>query len=1253
MIGCKSIFVEKKEGFNVEGKSLLEDFKTNLRVESLENVRVVNKYILGKVNEEDYKKSLYSVFSEKTVDNLYEEKIPMDNEEIAFAVEYLPGQYDQRADSASECYALLTAGERIEVKTAKVIILKGNLKEEEVQKIKHYYINPVDSREVDVYSKELLSGLEDPADVEIINGFIQKNDEEIASYHKELGLAMSVNDLLMIRDYFKNEERNPSITEIKVIDTYWSDHCRHTTFSTAIENVEIEEGKLNNPLIKSYNAYLKSRDFVYGKETTRDENLMDIAVIVMKEMRKKGLLEDLDVSEEINACSINVNIETDKGNEEYLVMFKNETHNHPTEIEPFGGAATCLGGAIRDPLSGRTYVYQAMRVTGAADPTVEIDETLNGKLPQRTIVLGAAHGYSSYGNQIGLATGQVSEIYHPNYVAKRMEVGAVIAAAPKENVVREEPKASDLVILLGGRTGRDGIGGATGSSKEHTEESINTCGAEVQKGNPPTERKIQRLFRNEKVAKMIKRCNDFGAGGVSVAIGELTRGLDINLDMVPKKYEGLDGTEIAISESQERMAVVVNKEDAKEFISLSAEENLEAIVVAEVTDTERLRMFWRGEKIVDLKREFLDTNGARQTTDVKVELPKEYPLAVGEEVNVKERWMKTLTELNVASQKGLVERFDSTIGSGTVMMPFGGKYALTPAEGMAAKIPVLNGESKDATLMSYGFNPELGMWSPYHMAYYAVIESVTKIAAMGGDYRKIRLTFQEYFERLGNNPSRWGKPFAALLGAYQAQSDLGLPAIGGKDSMSGSFGQLDVPPTLVSFAVAVEKASKIVSNELKKVGSKLVLLMAEKNDDYTLNVEIFKNNLEALYKLTSNKKVLSASTVRFGGIAETLSKISFGNKIGIKFNGLSKEELFGLNYGSVIVEVATDEDLNKAFEGCNYKVIGETIEKPVIISEEYDFTFNIDDLINVYEKKLSTVFKIETEKSQESVPEIKVEEKKIILPSSPSIKTAKPRVIIPVFPGTNCEYDCNRAFTKAGAETTELVFKNYSKSALLESIEALEKQIRESQIIMIPGGFSAGDEPDGSGKFIATIFRNERIKDAVNDLLKNRDGLVLGICNGFQALIKLGLVPYGEIVDIEEDMATLTYNNINRHMSSIIRTKITSNKSPWFSEVNVGDIHNVAISHGEGRFIANEELLRQLITNDQIATQYVDLEGNVSLDMPFNPNGSVLGIEGITSPDGRVLGKMGHSERIGEDLYVNVPGNFDQKIFESGVKYFR
>ena len=1253
MRGIKCIFVEKKDGFNIEANSLLEDFKNNLRIKNLQAVRVVNKYILDEMNEENYKKSLYTIFAEKTVDNLYEESFPISPDEIVFAVEFLPGQYDQRADSASKCIGLVGAEENVEVKTAKVIVLKGKLTKEDIEKIKSYYINPVDSREVSLSNKELYSKLSEPKDVEILYDFVKKDKKEIEKFHKELGLAMSVDDLLMIRDYFKSEERIPTITEIKVIDTYWSDHCRHTTFSTSIEDIKFEKGKLNNAVQKSYESYLKSRDFVYGKETTRDENLMDIAVIVMKEMRKKGLLEDLDVSEEINACSINVNIETDKGNEEYLVMFKNETHNHPTEIEPFGGAATCLGGAIRDPLSGRTYVYQAMRVTGAADPTVEIDETLNGKLPQRTIVLGAAHGYSSYGNQIGLATGQVSEIYHPNYVAKRMEVGAVIAAAPKENVVREEPKASDLVILLGGRTGRDGIGGATGSSKEHTEESINTCGAEVQKGNPPTERKIQRLFRNEKVAKMIKRCNDFGAGGVSVAIGELTRGLDINLDMVPKKYEGLDGTEIAISESQERMAVVVNKEDAKEFISLSAEENLEAIVVAEVTDTERLRMFWRGEKIVDLKREFLDTNGARQTTDVKVELPKEYPLAIGEEVNVKERWMKTLTELNVASQKGLVERFDSTIGSGTVMMPFGGKYALTPAEGMAAKIPVLNGESKDATLMSYGFNPELGMWSPYHMAYYAVIESVTKIAAMGGDYRKIRLTFQEYFERLGNNPSRWGKPFAALLGAYQAQSDLGLPAIGGKDSMSGSFGQLDVPPTLVSFSVAVEKASKIVSNELKKVGSKLVLLMAEKNDDYTLNVETFKNNLEALYKLTSNKKVLSASTVRFGGIAETLSKISFGNKIGIKFNGLSKEELFGLNYGSVIVEVATDEDLNKAFEGCSYKVIGETIEKPVIISEEYDFTFNIDDLINVYEKKLSTVFKIKTEKSQESVPEIKVEEKKIILPSSPSIKTAKPRVIIPVFPGTNCEYDCNRAFTKAGAETTELVFKNYSKSALLESIEALEKQIRESQIIMIPGGFSAGDEPDGSGKFIATIFRNERIKDAVNDLLKNRDGLVLGICNGFQALIKLGLVPYGEIVDIEEDMATLTYNNINRHMSSIIRTKITSNKSPWFNEVNVGDIHNVAISHGEGRFIANEELLRQLITNDQIATQYVDLEGNVSLDMPFNPNGSVLGIEGITSPDGRVLGKMGHSERIGEDLYVNVPGNFDQKIFESGVKYFR
>ena len=1248
MLGFKCIFVEKKDGFNVEAKSLMEDFKSNLRIENLQAVRVVNKYILGEMKEEYYQKSLYTIFAEKTVDNLYEENLPISDDEIAFAVEFLPGQYDQRADSASECIGLLGAEERVEVKSAKVIVLKGKLTKEDIEKIKSYYINPVDSREVAIDNIELSSKLAEPNDVEILHNFINKDRKEIEDFHKELGLAMSVDDLLMIRDYFKSEERTPTITEIRVIDTYWSDHCRHTTFSTAIEDVTFEIGELNNAAQKSYEAYLKSRDFVYG-ETDRDETLMDIAVITMKEMRKRGMLDDLDVSEEINACSIKVNIETDKGNEEYLVMFKNETHNHPTEIEPFGGAATCLGGAIRDPLSGRTYVYQAMRVTGAADPTVPVENTIKGKLPQRTITLGAAHGYSSYGNQIGLATGQVSEVYHPNYVAKRMEVGAVIAAAPKENVIREEPQSGDIVILLGGRTGRDGVGGATGSSKEHTEDSINECGAEVQKGNAPTERKIQRLFRNAEIAQMIKRCNDFGAGGVSVAIGELTRGLDINLDKVPKKYEGLDGTEIAISESQERMAVVVNKENVDRFIELAKVENLEAVVVAEVTDTERLRMYWRGKEIVNLKRSFLDTNGARQVTNVEVKLPGEYPLAVGD-IDVKEAWVNNLKKLNVASQKGLVERFDSTIGGGTVLMPYGGKDANTEQEAMVAKIPVLNGVSEEATIMSYGFNPDLGVWSPYHMAYYSIIEAVTKLAAVGGDYRKARLTLQEYFEKLGKNAERWGKPFAALLGAYQAQIDLGIPAIGGKDSMSGSFGDIDVPPTLVAFAVGVEKAKNIISAELKEAGSQLVFLMAERNEDYTLKVEGYKNNLEKLHELILEGKVISAASVKFGGVAETLSKMAFGNKIGVKFSNLTKEELFGLNYGSLVLEVKSDVNIDEEFKGCAYKAIGSTIKDEVIISEEYDLDLKLSALEESYEEKLSKVFKIKTKSSNEKVEEVLFDKVNV---NSPIIKVAKPKVIIPVFPGTNCEYDCERAFRNAGAETETLVFRNYSKDAFVESIENLEKQIRESQIIMLPGGFSAGDEPDGSGKFISTVFRNERIKDAVMDLLKNRDGLMLGICNGFQALIKLGLVPYGEIVDIEEDMATLTYNEINRHMSSIIQTKVVSRKSPWFSGVELGDIHNVAISHGEGRFVAPEKLLKQLIKNGQVATQYVDNKGNIALNMPFNPNGSMLGIEGITSPDGRVLGKMGHSERIGDNLYKNVPGSFDQKIFESGVKYFK
>lgn len=1251
MSNIRCIFVEKKPGFDVEAKSLFDDFKRNLRLENLEKVRVINKYTIGEVSEEYYKKALNTIFSELTVDNVYEEKAPVvAEEEIAFGVEYLPGQYDQRADSASQCFQLLTAGDRIDVKSSKIIALKGNLSKEDVDRIKHYYINSVDSREVDINNRELQTPLNVPKDVEILNGFINFSEKELEAFHKAQGLAMSIEDLIMIRDYFKNKEnRDPSITEIKVIDTYWSDHCRHTTFATTLEEVEIEENKYTVPIKKSYHAYMKSRDYVYGENTERKVNLMDIAVIAMKEMRKKGMLDDLDVSDEINACSINIDVETDKGIEKYLLMFKNETHNHPTEIEPFGGAATCLGGAIRDPLSGRTFVYQAMRVTGAADPTVPVEETLKGKLPQRTITLGAAHGYSSYGNQIGLATGQVAEVYHPNYVAKRMEVGAVIAAAPKENVIREEPKKGDIVILLGGRTGRDGVGGATGSSKEHTTESIETCGAEVQKGNAPTERKIQRLFRNATVAKMIKRCNDFGAGGVSVAIGELCRGLDIDLDKVPKKYEGLDGTELAVSESQERMAVVVNEEDADKFIALSKEENLEAVKVAVVTDTERLRLFWRGKAIVDLKRSFLDTNGATQKTKVKVEAPENYPYEVSD-VDVKEEWIKNLHNLNVASQKGLVERFDSTIGAKTVLMPFGGKYAKTPAEGMAAKIPVWGGDSKNASLMTFGFNPYLGTWSPYHMAFYSVIESVTKLTAMGGDYRHARLTFQEYFERLGKNPSRWGKPFAALLGAYKAQEDLGIAAIGGKDSMSGTFDDIDVPPSLVSFAVGYEKADRVISPEFKEKNSKLVLLTVEKLENGLIDMDKFKKNMEIVYGLIGDKKIISASSTKMGGVSESLTKMALGNKIGCEFTNLSKDELFGYNYGTMVVEVKGDVNIEEAFKGALYKEIGKTVEEFKITSKDYDLSLNLDDLDKALEEKLNGVFKIKTEEVKEEAKNVNFECNKV---PKAKVKVQNPKVVIPVFPGTNCEDDCQRAFEKEGAVVTQVLIRNLTKETLKESIDKLEEEIKTAQIIMIPGGFSAGDEPDGSGKFIATVFRNEKIKNAVMDLLNNRDGLILGICNGFQALIKLGLVPYGEIRDLEEDMPTLTYNNINRHMSSMIRTRISTKKSPWFSEVNLGDIHTVAISHGEGRFVASEELVKKLEENGQIATQYVDFDGNVSLNMPYNPNGSVYGIEGITSPDGRVLGKMGHSERIGENLYKNVPGDFDQKIFKSGVNYFR
>ncbi|ELC8442204.1 phosphoribosylformylglycinamidine synthase [Clostridium perfringens] len=1266
MSGIRMVFVEKKAGFNVESQILLKDFKDNLRVEALENIRVLNKYILGNMEEEQYTRTVNTILSEAPVDRVYEENFEIGQDEKAFGVEYLPGQYDQRADSASECIMLLTEEEKVPVKSSKIIVLKGGLSEEEINRIKAYYINPVDSREVDPLSKVLEDNLDEPKEVTILNGFLSFSEEEIKEFHTNHSLAMSLEDLKMIRDYFKSEDRNPTITEIKVIDTYWSDHCRHTTFETRIKAVEIEEGKYSEPIKKAYEDYKNSRAYVYeDKLETRDVKLMDLATIAMKELRKRGKLDDLDISEEINACSINIEIETENGIEEYLLMFKNETHNHPTEIEPFGGAATCLGGAIRDPLSGRSYVYQAMRVTGAADPTVSIEETLKGKLPQRKITLGAAHGYSSYGNQIGLATGQVAEIYHPNYAAKRMEVGAVIAATPKENVIRVEPSKGDLVILLGGRTGRDGIGGATGSSKEHTEESINQCGAEVQKGNAPTERKIQRLFRNKEVAQMIKRCNDFGAGGVSVAIGELCRGIDIDLNKVPKKYEGLDGTELAISESQERMAVVVAAENAKRFIELSEEENLESTIVAEVTDTDRLRMMWKEKIIVDIKRTFLDTNGAKQEISLKVKSPSEYPYEV-KESNVKEKWIESLGNLNVCSQKGLIERFDSTIGGGTVLMPLGGKYQLTPAEGMAAKIPVLGGESKDASLMAYGFNPYLGVWSQFHMAFYSVIESVTKIAAMGGDYRKVRLTFQEYFEKLLKDKEKWGKPFSALLGAYKAQMDLGLPAIGGKDSMSGSFGDLNVPPTLVSFAVGLEKASRVISPEFKTIGSNLVLMKGEKLEDGTLEMEGFKKNLEKLYDLIGEGKVISAYSLKFGGVSEGITKMALGNRIGAELNNISQDELFGFNYGSLILEIKEEVNIEEELKGTNYKVIGNTIGADFIKCEEYDFEVSLGELERCYEEKLEDVFKSKTEDEEGCVSElmgnyengantldngqVHIRERKL---KSKITIVEKPRVVIPVFPGTNCEYDCRRAFEKEGAEVHEVVIRNLNKEALIDSIDMLKKEIDEAQIIMLPGGFSAGDEPDGSAKFIATIFRNPKIKDAVMRLLNERDGLILGICNGFQALIKLGLLPYGEIIDIEEDMATLTYNNINRHMSSMVRTKITSKKSPWFNEVSLGEIHNIPISHGEGRFVAPESLLKELAKNNQIATQYVDLEGKATMNMPYNPNGSSLAIEGITSRDGRILGKMGHSERVGDNLYRNIPGEFDQKLFKSGVDYFR
>jgi len=1251
----RRIFVEKKKGFDVEAKSLYRDLKYNLGIGALKNVRIINRYDIDGLSDEEFEKSKKTIFSEPPVDEVFDEKIDINENSRVVAIEYLPGQYDQRADSAAQCVQILTHGEIPKVKVAKLVVLDGEISDSEFERIKVYLINPVESQEASMEKPDSLDvEVNMPEDVKVLNGFINKSHEELESFMNEMGLAMSLEDLKFCQLYFRDtEKRDPTYTEIKVIDTYWSDHCRHTTFLTNISKVEIEDGVFSTPIKKAYESYIKSRRFVY-EDKQKDVCLMDIATIAMKELRKKGYLNDLDESDEINACSITVNVDVDGRNEEWLVMFKNETHNHPTEIEPFGGAATCLGGAIRDPLSGRAYVYQAMRVTGSGDPRKSIQDTLPGKLPQRKITTGAAAGYSSYGNQIGLATGQVAEIYDEDYVAKRMEIGAVIGAAPKKNVVRKRPEPGDVIILLGGRTGRDGCGGATGSSKEHTEESLFTCGAEVQKGNPPTERKIQRLFRNPSVSAMIKKCNDFGAGGVSVAIGELADGLSINLDLIPKKYEGLDGTELAISESQERMAVVVAKEDVNMFIKAAREENLEATTVAVVTAEPRLTMSWRGKTIVSISRDFLNTNGVKQYSDVFVTAPSDdsYFKTAGSIDNSKgleQIWEDKLRDLNVCSQKGLVERFDASIGAGTVLMPFGGKYQLSPTEGMAAKIPVLDGDTNTGTLMTYGYNPSIAKWSPFHGAVFAVVESVAKIVAMGGDYKTIRLTLQEYFEKLGKEPKRWGKPFSALLGAYYAQMKLGIPAIGGKDSMSGTFKDMNVPPTLVSFAVNVVDVRNVVSTEFKKTDSNVVLVSL-KRDEYELpDFEALDKNYTKINELIMKEKVLAAQSIRSGGLAEAISKMSFGNMIGFAAKeNIPVNKLFAPEYGSILLEIDKNEDLDKLFEGVDYQLVGNTQAKPTI--DVNCISMNIKDLIEKWEEPLESIFPTRTETIEGKPKQYGYE---IRNTSRPKVSYAKPRIFIPVFPGTNCEYDTAKAFERAGGKPEVFVIKNLSPAEIEKSIDSMAKMIDNSQIIMIPGGFSGGDEPDGSGKFIATAFRNPKVKDAVMRLLKERDGLILGICNGFQALIKLGLVPYGEIRDLTDESPTLTFNTIGRHVSCMVNTRVSSVLSPWFNNVKVGDIHTIAVSHGEGRFVASPELLKTLEKNGQIATQYVDLDGNASYDIRFNPNGSIEAIEGITSPDGRVLGKMGHSERIGTNVVKNVPGEKDQKLFEAGVNYFK
>ena len=1230
------IYVEKKPEFAVEAKSLAADIRSALGIE-LGEVRIINRYDAEGLSEEDFKAAIPVVFSEPAVDVTYDHMPELKEGEAVIAAEYLPGQFDQRADSCAQCISLLRGGKRPTVKSAKVYIFGGALDEKQLAEIKHYIINPVESREAKLDRFETLDvAYAIPTTVKTIEGFIAKSEDELKDMIAEMGLAMDLDDIKFCQAYFRDDEkRDPTITEIRMIDTYWSDHCRHTTFSTIIDNADISA-----PYIKdTYNEYLSARADLYAGRSDKPQTLMDLAVIGAKQLKKAGLLKDLDESEEINACSVKITVDVDGKDEEWLLMFKNETHNHPTEIEPFGGAATCIGGAIRDPLSGRSYVYQAMRVTGAANPLVPVEDTIEGKLPQRKITVGAANGYSSYGNQIGLATGHVAEVYHPGYVAKRMEIGAVVGAAPASNVRRERPAPGDIVILLGGKTGRDGCGGATGSSKSHTLHSLESCGAEVQKGNAPEERKLQRLFRNHEVTSMIKRCNDFGAGGVSVAIGELTDGLLINLDAVTKKYDGLDGTELAISESQERMAVVIAKEDAEKFMAEAAKENLEATLVAVVKEEPRLRMNWCGNIIVDLSREFLNSNGAEKHTTVEVGAPLIGNEDAGEDTA--DRWDAMISNLNVCSQKGLVERFDATIGAGTVLMPYGGKYQNTPNQAMAAKIPVLKGETTTASVMGWGYNPYLSSQSPYHGAMSAVVESVAKVVAAGGTYEKCWLTFQEYFERTQNDPERWGKPFAALLGAYKAQCELGCAAIGGKDSMSGTFEEIDVPPTLVSFAVSVANAKNILSDEFKKAGSKVALIAPEYDGNKLVNFDSLKSVFKKVEKLIAEGKVLSCWAVSFGGVSEAVAKMAFGNKIGFKFTEkLTAAELFRPCYGAFVIELADGAETDM-------KIIGETTAEYKI---DNGYVIDGEHLEKLWEEKLEPVFPTQVKKPDYEPKTYSYEAKER---KSPAIKVAKPRVLIPVFPGTNCEYDTARAFEKAGAEADIFVIQNLSGEMIEASVKAMEEKIKQAQIVMLPGGFSGGDEPDGSGKFIVSFLRNPRLTDAIHDLLKNRDGLMLGICNGFQALIKLGLVPYGEITPMKNDSPTLTFNTIARHQSKMVNTRIASNKSPWLASCNVGDIHNVAISHGEGRFVATAEEIAAMAANGQIATQYVDFDGKPTLDIQCNPNTSIDAIEGITSPDGRVFGKMGHSERKGCCVCKNVPGEKDQQIFENGVKYFK